>query len=82
MFLLIAQEKTNVQLISEKLCLSDFSLIHKLGNSMNIHFGPSTHRNSVCGDIWQGKFQLKELKPGKIINNQKQGLLMETVTQP
>lgn len=82
MLLLITQEKTNVQLISEKLCLSDFSLIHQLGNSMNIHLGPSTHRNSVCGDISQGKSQLKELKPGKIINNQKQGLLMETVTQP
>lgn len=60
-------------MVSENLCSSDFSVIHELGNALTIHVGPSTHKTSVSGDTWHGKFQLKQLKPGKIINNQKQG---------
>lgn len=81
MFFLLPQERRNIQLLSENSHSSDFSVIHELGNAMTIHLGPSTHKTSVCGAIGHGKFQLKQLKPGKIINNQKQGLLMETVRQ-
>lgn len=81
MFFLLPQERRNVQLFPKNLCSSDFSVIHELGNAMTIHLGPSTHKPSVSGDIWHGKIQLKQLKSGKIKNNQKQGLLMETVRQ-
>ena len=81
MFLLLFQERRNVQLLSENLCSSYFSVIRELGNAMTIHLGPSTHRTSVSGGMQHEKFQLKQLKPGKITNNQKQDFLMETVRQ-